>query len=482
MGTANTLGSAVGTTAPNLGDTTFSNLLEQFGVTVPGVTEGFSDENVLQNVIIPPAEEFTADTDAVDEVIVADEDTSAQEDVVQDDAPQDDIVQDDSQAISDTMSQTTPQVVPQVIIPETTTPTVTPETSIYTNPTEDIAQDTSLEVDVPETEDLNINLKRKPNTDNTRHRQDHVASRVTVNTTAEESSVAANTESVAQNVAKEGEVVVKVSDQVAASAKEAATAQVQDMSAKAKDKATANLQEALKTDTTVVDVKKGKAESDSKGNFSQNNASEQIIKMSVENTQTDKPVNPENFALNLDKQTMVHNPQTSVNNVVAQPKELNKTDIMNQINAKLPDLQQSESSRVTIVLKPENLGRIQLELFNSGNGIVARMLTDNQQVRELLDRNMDALKTQLGSQGVNVNNIKVESAHHSSNNAMNFDREQFNQNFSRNHENRPEQNQQASQDSTASGEDVSSEELASIAGTDKSESQIIHNGKVDYKV
>ena len=108
---------------------------------------------------------------------------------------------------------------------------------------------------------------------------------------------------------------------------------------------------------------------------------------------------------------------------------LNQSDIMSQVNAKFEELQKSGNNKVSIILQPENLGKVSVEIMNSKDGIVAKMTTDSQQVKELFDKNVEALKSNLSSQGVNVNNIKVECSQESANHAMNFEQQQFNQSF-----------------------------------------------------
>lgn len=265
---------------------------------------------------------------------------------------------------------------------------------------------------------------------------------------------------------------IKASDKVAAAAKEVAQTQSLDMSTKAKESAMAKLQAIEGTDTTVVD---SRTASDSKNNssFSQNNASEQIIKMSVENAPTDKGSNIADFGVQFNKQA-----QTAAPTNAQAPKDLSKADVMNQINNQLNELPK-EGGKVTIILKPESLGRIHLEIVNSHEGIVARMSTESQHVKEMLDKNMEALKSQLGAQGVNVNNIKVEVSNQTSNNAMNFEREQFEQNSSRNqNRNQSEQNLQ----SASSDYDEDDYGFENTAGTETNESQIVHNGNVDYRL
>ena len=270
---------------------------------------------------------------------------------------------------------------------------------------------------------------------------------------------------------------IKASEKVVQAAKDGTISQTQELSSQAKQSAMENLQSIQGTDTTVVESKSS-AQSDTQSNsnssFSQGNAAEQVIKMSIENADADSVVpvqnNPSSHA---DKalQTVSSASKTL---------DLNKSDILNQIGTKMQDLPETGQSKVTIILKPEHLGRIQLEILNTGDGITARMLTENQQVKELLDKNMETLKSQLGAQGVNVNNIKVENTQQTSQNAMNFDREQFSHEFSQN----PQGHNPANPDSARAYEENNIEFVEDTGEIEPeiAQSQILHDGKVDYKV
>ena len=271
---------------------------------------------------------------------------------------------------------------------------------------------------------------------------------------------------------------IKASEKVAQAAKDGTISQTQELSSQAKQSAMENLQSIQGTDTTVVESKssaQSDAQSNSNSSFSQGNAAEQVIKMSIENADADSvmPVqnNPSNHA---DKALQTASSATS------RTFDLNKSDILNQIGTKMQDLPETGQSKVTIILKPEHLGRIQLEILNTGDGITARMLTENQQVKELLDKNMETLKSQLGAQWVNVNNIKVENTQQTSQNAMNFEREQFSQEFSQN----PQGHNPANPDSARAYEENNIECVEDTGEIEPeiAQSQILHDGKVDYKV
>ena len=163
---------------------------------------------------------------------------------------------------------------------------------------------------------------------------------------------------------------------------------------------------------------------------------------------------------------------------------------MSQVNSKFEQLQQSGTNKVSIVLQPENLGKVSVEIMNSKDGIVAKMTTDNQQVKELFDKNVEALKNNLSSQGVNVNNIKVECTNESSNNAMNFERNQFEQSFNNqqnphgNHANQSDKDAKTTYTADFGNANDFDEQTEPNQGVEIKNTQTIikHNGKVDYTV
>ena len=109
-------------------------------------------------------------------------------------------------------------------------------------------------------------------------------------------------------------------------------------------------------------------------------------------------------------------------------KEISKNDILAQINNKMQAKNINGQQRITLQLTPESLGKITIELSKGKDGLQAKMLTDNAQVRDMLEKNIDGLKSTLASQGVTVNNVSVKVAS-ASETASEFDfgRERFNQ-------------------------------------------------------
>ena len=143
-------------------------------------------------------------------------------------------------------------------------------------------------------------------------------------------------------------------------------------------------------------------------------------------TQTTDAKTTVDFAQALNK-TTTQQPQAQQNTQEAQ-----EVNILDQIRAKFAVSKQNGLQKITIGLTPESLGKVTVEIVKGQNGISAHLLADNPQAKEILDKNLDGLKSVLQSQGVNVNNVnvRVAEAGRSSDNSNNmFQNEdgQFNQ-------------------------------------------------------
>lgn len=223
-----------------------------------------------------------------------------------------------------------------------------------------------------------------------------------------------------------------------------------------------------KTNARVVSVD---TSSSSSSLLNQQKPQEQGVKLFVESNSnldnTPGAATQTNFAKTLDG--------------VQQPKEIDKTDILSQIHTKLQDVKEEGTTKVTIVLKPESLGKINLELINGKDGLVARMTTENSQVKELLDRNLESLRSSLGGQGVSVNNVsvKVAETQNSSDEMFNFNQEQQKQANQQSSEGSKE-SKEFTQNKFSSGEDF----VGKVDSTSFDEPVEVstHTGQIDYKI
>lgn len=104
--------------------------------------------------------------------------------------------------------------------------------------------------------------------------------------------------------------------------------------------------------------------------------------------------------------------------------------VMNQIKGNID----AEKSQVSMILKPENLGRVTLNIMNEKGVLSAEIKTETKEAAEALHKNLNDLKETLKQQGVVCTNlvIKVEDPQKSDNH-MNFAQQENHQrNFEQN--------------------------------------------------
>lgn len=220
------------------------------------------------------------------------------------------------------------------------------------------------------------------------------------------------------------------------------------------------------------------------------NAQECIIKMSIEGID-----NSTTSSFEMPTST----PQIEISNVentlnlkqVSMPKSENisDTEILSQINSKLTLPQENTTNKVNIILQPENLGKVSVEIMRTNEGISAKMIAESVQIKDLLDKSIETLKNTLASQGVNVNNIsvKVEESSASQNANFGFEQEQFNREANQSNQQRNSENSQnkinenqtkSSIENTNTPEDTESNETSETT----TDNEINHNGRISISV
>ncbi len=219
--------------------------------------------------------------------------------------------------------------------------------------------------------------------------------------------------------------------------------------------------------TATSSTQNTSSDSTGEGNNPQNNTAD--IKLTADN------LSEKSAFLESDKSIIFN----KVLDGVTSSKPVQKTDVLNQINQNLSQLSK-ENAKVSIILRPENLGRITVELQSGKDGLIAKFATENPQVRDILDKSMENLKSSLAAQGVQVNNIvvKVENASAMSNqNMSNFTNENFDQNMQTNSQNQSTYKSETKQTIENTNEDITQEDLETTV-----ESNTNRLGKIDYRI
>lgn len=95
--------------------------------------------------------------------------------------------------------------------------------------------------------------------------------------------------------------------------------------------------------------------------------------------------------------------QTQTNSV-----EVTSDKLMDQITKHIENLR--SGSKVNIVLNPESLGKVNIQLLNTKEGLTAQFVVTTQEAKDMLSKGLDGLKETLASQGVGVENVSVKIA------------------------------------------------------------------------
>lgn len=229
-----------------------------------------------------------------------------------------------------------------------------------------------------------------------------------------------------------------------------------------------------KTNAKVVNLESSGSKSSNSDLLSKQSPQEQLVKLSL--NADNKTESSNTILTNIADNNIQTTFDKTLNSIQNQaPKELSKTDILSQIHNQLDKFGQDEgTTKVTIVLKPENLGRIQLELVNSKEGLTAKMTTDNAQVKQLLDKNLDSLKDTIGTQGVNVNNVSVKLE-----NTQNQTNDQF---AYEEHQEKNNQQQSNNPQNKDQNESKFANEMNSKLDSEKESEQTANNSEISYKV
>lgn len=86
--------------------------------------------------------------------------------------------------------------------------------------------------------------------------------------------------------------------------------------------------------------------------------------------------------------------------------DVNPSRIIEQITKHMEAMQ--NGSKVSLVLNPENLGRVNIQLMTTKDGLMAQFTVTTTEARDLLMKGLDGLKETLISQGVGVDNVSVK--------------------------------------------------------------------------
>lgn len=86
---------------------------------------------------------------------------------------------------------------------------------------------------------------------------------------------------------------------------------------------------------------------------------------------------------------------------------LNAREILDQMAEKIELLQNKDTQEIKVDLKPDSLGKMSIKIAMEGGVLTAKIITDNFQVKNLLESNIHLLKQTLDNQGIKVDRTDV---------------------------------------------------------------------------
>lgn len=92
---------------------------------------------------------------------------------------------------------------------------------------------------------------------------------------------------------------------------------------------------------------------------------------------------------------------------VERPMPINRQEIIQQIIDKVKVNFSPDKNEMIVQLKPDHLGKISLQVVSERGSVIAKMVAENDQVKAIIESNMQSLKDSLQQQGVSVQKFEV---------------------------------------------------------------------------
>lgn len=89
------------------------------------------------------------------------------------------------------------------------------------------------------------------------------------------------------------------------------------------------------------------------------------------------------------------------------PAKVNSNNILSQIVGQFSKAIKGGSSEIRIQLTPENLGKMSLKISSTDNTITAKIFAESAMVKDVIEANLNQLRSSLSEKGIVVSNIEV---------------------------------------------------------------------------
>ncbi|AEY66577.1 flagellar hook-length control protein FliK [Clostridium sp. BNL1100] len=135
----------------------------------------------------------------------------------------------------------------------------------------------------------------------------------------------------------------------------------------------------------------------------------QGLNTSAETATTDEQNLTQNFQAVGDVKTVLNNNQIAAEKSVFSVRQPIKTsDVVNQVMEQAKVILGQDKTEMIIQLKPDHLGKLELKVVTEQGIVAAKFIAESQQVKEIIETNMQLLKDSLQKQGIAIDGVSVQ--------------------------------------------------------------------------
>ncbi len=135
----------------------------------------------------------------------------------------------------------------------------------------------------------------------------------------------------------------------------------------------------------------------------------QGLNTSAQAATTDEQNLTQNFQTVGDVKAVLNNSQVAAEKSVFSVRQPIKTaDVVNQVMEQAKVILGQDKTEMVIQLKPDHLGKLELKVVTEQGIVAAKFIAESQQVKEIIETNMQLLKDSLQKQGIAIDGVSVQ--------------------------------------------------------------------------
>jgi flagellar hook-length control protein FliK len=150
-------------------------------------------------------------------------------------------------------------------------------------------------------------------------------------------------------------------------------------------------------------------EANSQNADSSNTKSEVDIKTVNTQVNTGNDQNQQNVQTIGDvKVGMINNQIKAQESVSSMPQPIKSSEVLDQVVEQAKVIIGQDKAEMVMHLKPDNLGKLELKVVTEQGIVAAKFIAESQQVKEIIETNMQLLKDSLQKQGISIESVSVQ--------------------------------------------------------------------------